>query len=92
KLPKTPQIDDMFVFDINKMKYVFVGRKSEYFNPSPNPLDEIDTDTESVYFGSDDWENEKDSDAEIDPMNDEKCIIPKNNVIYVNIQNVESDC
>uniref|UniRef100_A0AC34FYI1 Uncharacterized protein n=1 Tax=Panagrolaimus sp. ES5 TaxID=591445 RepID=A0AC34FYI1_9BILA len=91
KLPKTPKTIDMFVFDINKMKYVFVGRKSDSFNPAPYQLDGIDTDTESVYFVSDDWENEKDSDAENDPINDEKCIFTKNKVLSVNMQNVESD-
>lgn len=47
-----------------------------FFNPAPDSLDELDTETSSACFG--DWENEKDSDTEVDPNNDEKCIISKN--------------
>uniref|UniRef100_A0A914P922 Uncharacterized protein n=1 Tax=Panagrolaimus davidi TaxID=227884 RepID=A0A914P922_9BILA len=83
KLPKTPQEGDIFVFALEKMKYVCVGRKSCNFNPEANPLDEVDTDTESVYFGpdaTDDWENEEDSDGD-DNIIDFKDVVSENNRI-----------
>uniref|UniRef100_A0A914PGE2 Uncharacterized protein n=1 Tax=Panagrolaimus davidi TaxID=227884 RepID=A0A914PGE2_9BILA len=62
KLSKIPEEDDFFVYDFMEKKYFYVGCPTKNFNPAPDPLDELDTDTESVYFGKDapsfDWEEE----------------------------------
>uniref|UniRef100_A0AC35G0T1 Uncharacterized protein n=1 Tax=Panagrolaimus sp. PS1159 TaxID=55785 RepID=A0AC35G0T1_9BILA len=66
-------------------KYSYVGCPTANFNPAPDPLDECDTDTESVYFGKGapkiDWEKENelierpkldDSDSKEDDSDDEE--------------------
>uniref|UniRef100_A0AC35GIS4 Uncharacterized protein n=1 Tax=Panagrolaimus sp. PS1159 TaxID=55785 RepID=A0AC35GIS4_9BILA len=62
KLPKIPEEDDFFVYDFMQKKYSYVGCPTKNFNPAPDPHDEVDTDTESVYFGKGapkiDWEKE----------------------------------
>uniref|UniRef100_A0A914PDW2 Uncharacterized protein n=1 Tax=Panagrolaimus davidi TaxID=227884 RepID=A0A914PDW2_9BILA len=62
KLAKVPEEDDFFVYDFMEKKYFYVGCPTKNFNPAPDPLDELDTDTESVYFGKDapsiDWDEE----------------------------------
>uniref|UniRef100_A0A914Y5H9 Uncharacterized protein n=1 Tax=Panagrolaimus superbus TaxID=310955 RepID=A0A914Y5H9_9BILA len=61
KLAKTLQLNDLYIFDFIKEKYIYVGRPTSNFDIAPNPLNDLSTSTESVYFGpgSNDWENEE---------------------------------